>query len=741
MATEDSTPAPTLPLTPLPGTTPLPEIAGYDVLALLGRGGMGRVYKARQLALGRIVAIKMLVDAGDETLVERFHAESQAVAKLQHPNIAQVFETGQVNGQPYLVLEYVEGGSLAQKLAGKPMAPREAAELVEILARAIEHSHQNGILHRDLKPANILLAADGTPKITDFGLAKRLNEDSKITRTGQIVGTPSYMAPEQASGVTSNIGPAADIYALGAIPYELLTGRPPFQGPDSLQTVMMVLTMEPLAPSTLQPQLPRDLETICLKCLDKSPRKRYASAADLADDLRRFLDGAPIVARPVGMIERAVKWSARHPARAGLIVVSAVSLALLVGYAVHIRSANAVLEERNHEIRSANSQLHDRNQEIRSANTQLQERNRQTNESLAVARDAIDRMLVRVSDQLAPIPQSEKLRRESLEDAMALYVKLTAIRTDDRASKAHAAVAFGKLGEIYNQLDRLDSAESVYRRALELNTELKTLESDAAEHRRGCANMLLNLANLERKRGKKERVEELTRAALAEIEPLRGDQDIATLRSASAIHNTLGIIHRDNKKMDDAAREHENSLKLRKHWLAKEPKSSEAKIAVATSLSNRAAILLFRKQNADAAEAFHEAEKLLADESAPQHRFFIGQFQANRAVAYEELGKAKESEAAHKLAVKTLEALVGDYSSVAGYRFLLAKERLNLAIFLGSRNRTQEALNEARAAAPVLDRLVQENPKNQQFRAEHDRLQMIMRAIDADLAEAKKIKP
>jgi len=730
MAMEDSTLAPTLPITPGPGTPSLPEIPGYDVLELVGRGGMGRVFKARHRALGRIVAIKMLVDSGDEMLLDRFHAESQAVAKLQHPNIAQVFETGQANGQPFLVLEFLDGGSLTQKVAGTPMNPREAAQIVETLARAIEHSHQAGILHRDLKPANILLAADATPKISDFGLAKRLNDDSKITRTGQIVGTPSYMSPEQASGVTSNIGPAADIYALGAILYELLTGHPPFQGPDPLQTVMMVLTMDPITPSTLQPQLPADLETICLKCLDKSPKKRYASAAELADDLRRFLDGAPIVARPVGSIEWTMKWSARHPAGAGLIIVSIASMILLAWYAIHIRSANAELEDRNTAIHTANTTLRTRNEEVRAANAQLEERNRETNESLALARDAIHKMLVRVSEQLATIPQSEKLRRESLEDAMALYVKLTAIRTDDRASKAHAAVASGKLGEIYHQLERLDDAERVYRRALQLSTELKSLEPKVTEHRRGCANMLLNLANVELKRGDNERAAEHARSALTEMEPLRDEDDSATFRTASAIHNALGLIQRENKDLDAALSEHDSALKLRKRWLAKEPAGDEAKIALAVTLSNRAAILIYRKRFLDAAQEFHEAERLLAEQSAPQHRVYLGQVQANRAVAYENLGRDCESEAAHLAAVRTMEALVGDYSSVAYYRFVLAKERLNLASFFAWRGRTKEAQRELQAASPVLDRLVQEHPTNQQFRTEQSRAAKITQLIE-----------
>ncbi len=305
-------------------------IPGYEILGELGRGGMGVVYKARHLKLGRLVALKMILAGGHagEADLARFRTEAEAIARVKHANIIQIYEIGEHEGKPYFSLEFCVGGSLAQKIAGTPMLPKDAARLVEKLARGMEAAHQEDIIHRDLKPANVLLASDGTPKITDFGLAKKL-DDAGQTQSGAIMGTPSYMAPEQAGGKNKDLGPACDVYALGAILYELLTGRPPFKAATPLDTVMQVMMNEPVSPSQLQNKTPRDLDTICLKCLQKDARKRYASAKALADDLRRYQKGEPIHARPVGNVERAVKWVKRRPMVAGLI--AAVVLVAVVG--------------------------------------------------------------------------------------------------------------------------------------------------------------------------------------------------------------------------------------------------------------------------------------------------------------------------------------------------------------------------------------------------------------------------
>jgi predicted Ser/Thr protein kinase len=305
-----------------------PDIPGYEILRELGRGGMGVVYQARQTGLKRLVAVKMLLAGRYAAPVERarFQAEVEAIARLQHPNLVQVFEVGEREGRAFFSMECLDGGNLEDKLASGPQPPRQAAELVEVLARAIHAAHQRGVIHRDLKPANVLLTTEGVPKISDFGLAKRLDIASGPTRTQHILGTPSYMAPEQAAGRSKQVGPATDVYALGAILYEMLTGRPPFQGESVVEVVRQAAEEEPVPPRRLQSTVPADLETICLKCLEKQPPQRYASAAALADDLHRFLAGKPVLARPIGWWGRLAKWARRRPAAAGLIALGALSL-------------------------------------------------------------------------------------------------------------------------------------------------------------------------------------------------------------------------------------------------------------------------------------------------------------------------------------------------------------------------------------------------------------------------------
>jgi serine/threonine protein kinase/WD40 repeat protein len=311
--------------------TKLPEIPGYEVLGELGRGGMGIVYQAWQTGLERLVALKMLLAGAQASPQElaRFRTEASAAARLQHPHIVQIYEVGQQGLHPYMALEYVDGGSLARQLNGTPMAAQQAAQWVATLAGAVHYAHKRGIVHRDLTPANVLITVDGVPKITDFGLAKMLIGGGIQTQTGVLMGTPSYMAPEQAGGGAKDVGPAADIYALGAILYEMLTGRAPFKAETPLETLRQIQGEEPVPPSRLQPKLPRDLGTICLKCLQKEPAKRYRSAEALADDLHRYLRGEPIQARPVGSLERLGRWSRRNPVVASLTVAIVLLLVAL----------------------------------------------------------------------------------------------------------------------------------------------------------------------------------------------------------------------------------------------------------------------------------------------------------------------------------------------------------------------------------------------------------------------------
>jgi WD40 repeat protein len=384
----------------------LPAVPGYEVQRELGRGGMGVVFQARQVKANRVVALKMLLAgdfAGDDQR-ERFRVEAEAVARLQHPNIVQVFEVGEQDGRPFFSLEFCPGGTLAERLRAGPITAAEAAPLVEVLARAVHAAHQAHVLHRDLKPANVLLAGGGrdvplsqlTPKVSDFGLARKLDAEG-LTFSGAVLGTPSYMAPEQAAGQTRQQGPAVDVYSLGVVLYECLTGRPPFRAATVLETLQQVQHAEPVAVRRLAPGVPRDLETICHRCLQKDPRKRYASADALADDLRRFQRGEPIQARPIGRLERAVRWCRRYPAVAGLLFLLVVALAAAIfEWRVAIEEGNQKDEARK-----------DEESQRREAETQKDNANLATVEALDRWDDALDanrkkdQLLSRISVVLA----------------------------------------------------------------------------------------------------------------------------------------------------------------------------------------------------------------------------------------------------------------------------------------------------------------------------------------------------
>jgi len=303
----------------------------YELLGEIARGGMGVVYKARQVSLDRVVAVKMilagqLASPGD---VKRFYTEAQAAAQLNHPNIVAIHEVGHHDGQSYFSMDFVDGKNLAELTAGKPLVAVRAAGYVKTMAEAVHHAHLRGVLHRDLKPSNVLIDGDDRPCITDFGLAKQVEKRREVTQTGAVLGTPSYMPPEQAGGKGGEVGPPSDVYSLGAILYELLTGRPPFQATTPMDTLMQVLEAEPVSPRKLNPQTPRDLATICQKCLEKSPLRRYHSARELAEELGRFLNQEPILARPAGWWRRAWSRTRRQPLWVVTGVGSLVVLTLL----------------------------------------------------------------------------------------------------------------------------------------------------------------------------------------------------------------------------------------------------------------------------------------------------------------------------------------------------------------------------------------------------------------------------
>jgi tetratricopeptide (TPR) repeat protein len=442
---------------PVPNSVSVP---GYAIEALLGRGGMGVVYKAQHLALKRTVALKMVLaggHAGPQQLA-RFRIEVEAAARLQHPNIVQIYEVGEADGLPCCALEFVEGGNLAGKIAGKPLPAREAARLVESLARAMQLAHSRNVVHRDLKPANILLTPDGTPKITDFGLARQMDSDSGETQAGAVVGTPSYMAPEQASGSSHEAGPAADVYALGAILYDCLTSRPPFKGKSVVETLDQVRTQEPTPPSRLQQGVPLDLETICLKCLRKEPENRYASAAELADELVRYQRGEPILARPVGRIERVVKWGKRNPVVTG--AAATVVVALAIGTTVSYLKYREAEAERAKATENADT-------------------------AIKVVRDLSRYVsLVEFSGGQAV---NDQQRKTSLDAALASYERLLALHRDDADVQSMVARTHRYRANLSRLLNETGEAEKSYREASRHYSELAAAHPEESNYRKDFA--------------------------------------------------------------------------------------------------------------------------------------------------------------------------------------------------------------------------------------------------------------
>jgi eukaryotic-like serine/threonine-protein kinase len=489
----------------------LPMVAGYEIVGVLGQGGMGIVFKARQVRLDRFVALKMIkAGAGARPQdLARFEAEAQAVAAIEHPNIVRIFEIGEYGDMPFCSLEYLSGGSLAKLIGGKPQPVAEAARIVTTLARAMEVAHKRGIVHRDLKPANVLIAADGTLKVTDFGLVKRLEDDSSQTRTGSILGTPNYMSPEQAKGETHNVGPPADQYALGAILYELLTGRPPFHGASVLDTLDQVREKDPVPPSQLQTKVPRDLETICLKCLEKDPSRRYPDVTALAEDLRRYQAGEPIVARPVSEAERLWRWCVRNRAIASLIATAA---ALLVILAAGGFTAAAVIYRQNQTLKDTNVAL-EKAKGLAEEQREVAETKRKLAEKAAWAANTQNRasvdggvaLLELLETKLRYAPALEEVRKEVLDRTIARLDEaahaMTSLRKEIGWGAQDEENNWKSLARARQRLAELSLSQNRVKDALEQFKRMDELIESRAKDDPADLSRQIRVAKIRRQRG------------------------------------------------------------------------------------------------------------------------------------------------------------------------------------------------------------------------------------------------
>lgn len=474
-APSDATPAPgvdTLPQSPA-AIAPARRIGPFELIEKLGGGGMGVVYRARQDRPSREVALKLLRAGADAHASElfRFRREAEAASRLQHPNIVTVYSVGEHEGQPYLAMELVTGGDLRSRLNGRPMSPGDAARLVQTLALAIAAAHEAGVVHRDLKPANVLMTEAG-PKIADFGLAAVTDAEPGLTRSGQALGTLSYMAPEQAAGATGPARPAVDVYSLGAILYECLTGRPPFVADTESALLKLIAEADPVSPRRLAPHVPIDLETVALKCLAKAPERRYASATALAEDLGRFLSYRPVLARPAGPVERAMKWSRRHPVAVSLLGVGGVSLiaitVLAAVYTAHLKSALADAQRQRNAAEEQKAATRDA----------LEAEARRRAQALA----ALERLTSQlVAGSFGRVRKPEEQLRQ-LELALKSYQEFAADDSVDPVSRLAAVDAHSQASKIQSGLGRDPDALATLNTAIGI---LDKLESDQPGHAGG----------------------------------------------------------------------------------------------------------------------------------------------------------------------------------------------------------------------------------------------------------------
>jgi tetratricopeptide (TPR) repeat protein/tRNA A-37 threonylcarbamoyl transferase component Bud32 len=705
----------------LPLDGPMPTIPGYEVESVLGHGGMGVVYKARHLKLNRPVALKMMIYGACATPSEqaRFQREAEAVAALHHSNIVQIYDVGEAGGRPYYTMEFLEGGSLARKLAGKPQPAAAAAAYSLTLAEAVQAAHNAGIVHRDLKPANILLTADGVLKISDFGLARRSDGGQSLSLTAAKVGTPSYMAPEQALGKANAFDPAVDIYALGALLYEILTGRPPFRAETAAETQRQVVAEDPAPPSRLNANVPRDLETICLKCLQKEPDRRYGSAAVLADDLRRFVEGRPIRARPVGWVERAWRWSRRKPAAAALIVTALALLALATGGGIWLvqqhaeRRAEAALHEADlrNDVSTAIAQAEGFRKDFHFSEAhELLDQAR-----VRLAQGGPDDLRQRANQSQADLDLVEQLDAARIRAAIPVDGKFDPASAERHYTAALAAAGLGREGdnsatvaaairasavheEIVAALDDWASITQTLSRRAWLLSVARKADPDSARDRLRQAKLWQDGAKLTRlaKELSVAAVSPQLATSLGRVARHSGGDAVALLTAAQArwpqdfwLNTELGF------SLAQAHR-YEESLSYRRAALAARPKTSAAYLAVGAALKSlhrldeaidyyREAVRLdpqYAVAHFDLSTAL--LQKGRVDESIDQSKLALA-IDPKLAAAHVELGSALFKKGQFDDAVEHLrQAIELDPRSVPAHNnlgvALVAKGRLNDAI-------------------------------------------------------------
>ncbi len=699
--------APTLPL-PRPWETGTASsltgalLGPYRVERPVGSGGMGSVYLATRVGdYHQQVAIKVIRSGLDTAaLVDRFRAERQALARLNHPHIARLLDGGTTpDGLPYLVMEYLDGRPIDAFCDAQRLPTRERVRLVRLVCAAVEHAHDNGIIHRDLKPSNVLMTADGGPKVVDFGLARILRgvPGAVLTEPGAVLGTPGYMPPEQAGGDPEAVGPAADVYALGAILYELLTGRPPFRAETPLATLKQVLTEEPLPPSRLHPHLPRDLETICLRCLQKDPHRRYPGAAALADDLGRFLDGRPVLARRSPWWERVGKWARRRPAVASLLMVGTLAAVALVVLGTIF---NARLAEERDQARAHQAQA---------------QRN------LAAALQAVRQHLLLVSRHpRLRVHDLDELRQTLLEKAVTLCEEITSRPAPDPEAEALQGRAYLLLALIRSETGRREEAVRLQEKGLAIFERLGRDRPEVNEYRDDRATSLNNLGNWHLLAGRFQEADAAFRQAETGYRELVAARpsDPNYRHGLAGTWNNLGALALARGKHQDALAWQGKAVPVREALVRDLPWVAEYRHQLGVSLFNQAMAQERLEKYADAVGSYRRALATLEPLAAkggtlPEHlgslartRLFLGDL-------YGAMNRTADAEPLLRQALAGYEALARDHPAVSAHAVGLGMSHSNLGRFLTHRkNRHEEAIASFDRAAAILERVVKAEPQH-----------------------------
>jgi serine/threonine-protein kinase len=706
------------PADPVPGTR-VGYFGDYELLGEIARGGMGVVYRARQRGLNRVVALKMIrmLPAASPDDVRRFQAEAEAAANLDHPNIVPIYEMGEFQGQHYFTMKLVDGGSLAAHLPSLTEDPGAAARLLEAVARAVHYAHERGILHRDLKPANILLqrkshlnpksedsgnvadaafhfrASDFEPVVTDFGLAKRFGGDSGLTQSGMIVGTPSYMAPEQASGRKTELTTAADVYSLGAILYELLTGWPPFRGETPLGTLRQVTEQEPRPLRAQNRRISWDLETICLKCLAKDARRRYTTALELAEELRRFLDGRPIQARRRAWWARVLPF--RGPKRRGRkLAVACLLLVVFLMLTSFVAMRRQLVAVRMAEVERYRAQANYEN-----------------------ARQAVDALLLKSTDEaMGALPQLQPAQRQLLQEALQFYEQLARDRSTNPKMQEETAAAYRRLGAIYQVFDQPEKAEESFRQAIALYEQLITRSPMKIDYQAALAEVDRSLGSLLQKAGRLREAGQVYRegVTLAEkIVELQPQDRGSRYRLALGLRD-LSDLQAQLKQGGEAENALRRARAILEKMVAEAPGINEAwpdgdnlskyQAALASTLTRLAR--LAAKHPADAERLYESAlaiqQKLVAEEPAnAEYRRDLADTHDALGVLLQAGTRKSEAEQHYRKAIAILEKLNVEQPHVRDYRQRLASTYGHVAEWLRSAGRAAEAEEYSRKALSV----------------------------------------